>query len=596
MRAGLLLALVGVVGATPLDDRIRLLDHRLPVALGTSGLAKPDDSGVYDLEAVDIELPLPAQGLPGEAVFHVTLRANERLAGALPLVAFGYAPLEVDGRPGGAEDFEALDFRVDEFELLAALPEPVEVGERYELRISAEVRYDCAADPAACVEDGEVRHHVSAAWLPLSSQFPLTDRFLVSLTFTGDGAVIPAATGVPVDAPPGVWRFQLPTPTVLPGFVLSAFAVERTDDTIIYRPPGTNDTHRAMLDVFQEARAYYPQVFGPFPYDLVGLAPIDPRARVALGPQGLVLMPTGEWTGMGRRLDPQVMRRATAHELGHQYFFNAVAVLDPDESWLSEGFAEFAAMRFSEATTGTDDHYRENYWAYVLRVGFADDAPLHSEAANESPQRVAIIYLKGSAVLEQLRRSIGTDSFDAGMRAYVADLSGQIATTQELRETFEAATGASLRVFFAQWVERAGFPILTVSAGPGRGARVLRIEQGEARGGPFGGPVPVRLHRADGGTEAAEVQLGVGAMPIRDEVQWLAVDPELTFFRRIRPEPAGDVNLSGVVDGMDLLDVTFALGRQTPDLAWEDRLDVNDDQVVDDRDLVALQSGFGEGW
>ena len=108
--------------------------------------------------------------------------------------------------------------------------------------------------------------------------------------------------------------------------------------------------------------------------------------------------------------------------------------------------------------------------------------------------------------------------------------------------------------------------------------------------------MPVVLHRGVADPIASEVSLGAGSFTFRDEqAQWLEIDPELTFFRRIRPEPAGDVNLSGVVDGMDLLDVVAAQGA-IPGAMWADRLDVNDDQLVDERDVELLPRQFGEGW
>lgn len=597
MRAlGLTMAMAAAAMASPLSDRIRLLDHRLPYPTAADGRAKPDDAGVYDIERLEIEIDIPPAGLPERALFRVTLGVRERFQ-LLSLVSFGYDPLSIRAE-GGAE----LDFSREQFEVVVTLEAPVDPGDTVTLVIEAVIDIDCAPDPTTCVDDGEVRHLASAAWLPLSAEFPLTDRFLIRTTFRGDGTVRPAATGVPVDPSPGpgvAWAFEMETPSVLPVFVLSAFVVEPLEDLVVYRPPQTSVEHLRVIETVRAGRAFYSAVFGAFPYTPLGVGPIDPRAQVALGPQALLLIPTGEWTGMGRRIDPVELERVVAHELGHQYFFNALAVLDPDESWLSEGFAEFAATRYSEAASGTDDHYRDNYWAYVLGVGQGDDEPLHSVAANESPHRVRIIYLKGSAVMEQLRRRLGTESFDAAMQAYIERLSGQITTTRELRATFEDVTGASLRTFFDQWIERAGFPDLVASVEPARTERAelqLTLRQRANRHGEFGGPTPILLHRDVAQPIATEIALGAGSYTFSDErAQWIEIDPDLSFFRRIRPEPAGDVNLSGVVDGMDLLDVVAAQGA-VPGPGWADRVDVNDDQTIDERDLEQLQRQFGEGW
>jgi hypothetical protein len=73
------------------------------------------------------------------------------------------------------------------------------------------------------------------------------------------------------------------------------------------------------------------------------------------------------------------------------------------------------------------------------------------------------------------------------------------------------------------------------------------------------------------------------------------VDPELTTLRRLRPQPATDVDLSGVVDGRDLLDV-WALGVVVgPDARWDDRLDTNADGAIDDLDAARIERELGRG-
>ncbi len=596
MRAVASLFLALACWATPLTDRIRLLDHRLPIAAGADGRAKPDDAGDYDLERVDIELEIPRAGLPEEVRFEVTLTTRRDIAGALAFVAFWYEADAVHSEVTGE-----LAFRQEDHELLVILPEPVAAGRALTLVIEGSLRLDCDGDHSACVDDGEVRHLVSAAWLPLDPEFPLTDRFHISMTFRGDGTVLPAATGTRTVIEPGrAWRFDTQTPTVLPGFALAPFRVEEAPPILGYLPPGTlPERFEALRRYADEAREAYIDLLGPFPYETLGLAPIDRRAGAALGPQALVLMPLGEWTGRGPAFPPEMLRRVIAHEVGHQYFFNALAVLDSDEAWLSEGFAEFAAMRATDEPPSYP-HYRENYWSYMLSVGPAEDEPLHSEAANLGPLRVQIIYFKGSVVLAQLRRQIGAEAFDPALRDYVEAMSGQITTTRELRAILEASTGASLEAFFDRWIEGAGFPTLVARVEPARAERAelrLTVEQARNPHGPFGGPLPIRVHRGVAEPVDQTVALEAGSYTFPNEdAQWLEIDPELTIFRRVRPDPSGDVNLSGVVDGMDLLDVAHAEGRIAPGGPWDDRVDVNDDQAVDDRDLREIGRQFGEGW
>ena len=80
---------------------------------------------------------------------------------------------------------------------------------------------------------------------------------------------------------------------------------------------------------------------------------------------------------------------------------------------------------------------------------------------------------------------------------------------------------------------------------------------------------------------------------LHDEAFGIMVDPDITFFRRIKPDPSSDLNVNGIVDGMDLLDVTFALQHPTPGLDWTDVADVNQDGVTDSRDVDLVVQSFG---
>ncbi|MCA9528209.1 MAG: hypothetical protein KC549_18110, partial [Myxococcales bacterium] len=321
-----------------------------------------------------------------------------------------------------------------------------------------------------------------------------------------------------------------------------------------------------------------------------------------LGPQANILLPLSFWLIPPDALEAAVVRQVLSHEIGHQYFFNLVGVVDLAEGWLSEGFAEYAATRFSEEIVGAGDHARLNYWEYVLGVDEAADLPLNSEAlgVDDSFTRVLVMYDKGSAVLQQLRQRYR--GFDAALARYVEAFSGAIATTRELQRFLEAELGEDLEGFFGQWIRRAGYPRLRVRARPprdGDARMTIEIEQLPNRNGRFSAQVALRGSLLPGGdtreVDVAIDQAGPQEVPL-GEAQRLSLDPELSIFRQVLPEPAGDVNLSGVVDGIDLLDVWAAQGRATPDPAWDDALDPTRDQTIDRGDLRAVVEQFGAGW
>ena len=76
------------------------------------------------------------------------------------------------------------------------------------------------------------------------------------------------------------------------------------------------------------------------------------------------------------------------------------------------------------------------------------------------------------------------------------------------------------------------------------------------------------------------------------ENSWLSIDPDQMWFRRVRSIQPADINLDGVVDGMDLLDAYHA-ARRLPSAGEYDLADVNQDRVVDEDDIAAIELAFG---
>lgn len=588
--------------------RARLLGHQLPLAAPEGdGRRRPDDAGAYDLIDLRVEMEVPRGRLPDRLFFELRVRAVQPIDGALPLYAVYFVPDAVRTAEGRVLQFD----RDDDGLLLIGLDRQLAPGQELVLHIDADFAHPCA-DPVGCIEAGDFRHLADLGWYPLSAEFPLSDRFQVTLDFLVNDAVIPAATGArerPVREGQFLrWRYRTERPTILPAFAVAPFVLDDRDPFVeLFGPPFSADGGASLHGVARSVLDLYPQIFGDYPFSRLGLAAISDESQIGgIGPQANILLPNVLWQIPPDAREFSVVEEVVAHEIGHQYFFNLVGVVDAREGWLSEAFAEYAATRFTEWSRGTLHHARTNYWSYVLGVGQGDDVALTSEAlTGANPYRFQILYQKGSWVVrmihQRLAQQLGPFGADGILRAYVTEFAGQIASTAELRHFLTRATGIDFAPFFTRWVDQAGFPTLIVRVEPARREAddPLRfdIEQGPNRHGQFTGALPIRLHRPDGTTADVEAGLSVGtyALPV-GPVTWMEVDPDLWIFRRVRPDPAGDVNLNGVVDGMDLLDVHAAMGRQTPDPDWDDRVDVNDDQVIDDRDLAALARQFGAGW
>jgi aminopeptidase N len=155
------------------------------------------------------------------------------------------------------------------------------------------------------------------------------------------------------------------------------------------------------------------------------------------------------------------------HETAHQWFGDSVTESDWNDVWLSEGFATYFTLLYTEYARGRD--------AFVAGLRRSRDTVLRAERAlpntpvvhanfNESgttgPNN-ELVYQKGSWVLHMLRDQVGTDAFWRGIRAYYSEHMNGVATSDDLRRAMEAASGQDLKWFFSQWLTRSGVPALT---------------------------------------------------------------------------------------------------------------------------------------
>jgi len=197
----------------------------------------------------------------------------------------------------------------------------------------------------------------------------------------------------------------------------------------------------------------------------------------------------------------------TAHEVAHQWWGHTVGWASWHDQWLSEGFADFSAGLFLEATQpGTDDAAK--FWASERRqvldknaFGFrANDAsPVWwGELAGNAKipnAGEALTYAKGALVLRMLRslmqdRQAGDKYFVDMMHDFAATYRGKCASTEDFQRIVEKYMRPDLDLdhngrmdwFFQEWVYGNEVPSYRVEysladADDGKPVLTLRISQ-----------------------------------------------------------------------------------------------------------------------
>jgi aminopeptidase N len=152
------------------------------------------------------------------------------------------------------------------------------------------------------------------------------------------------------------------------------------------------------------------------------------------------------------------------HETAHQWFGDAVTESDWNDVWLSEGFATYFTLLYTEYATGRDAFVeglrRSRSRVLQIEKTLPNTPVVHvnfDESKSDGPNN-QLVYQKGGWTLHMLRDQIGTDAFWRGIRLYYQAHMNGLASTADLRSAMEQASGQDLGWFFSEWLTRNGVP------------------------------------------------------------------------------------------------------------------------------------------
>lgn len=150
------------------------------------------------------------------------------------------------------------------------------------------------------------------------------------------------------------------------------------------------------------------------------------------------------------------------HEIAHQWFGNSVTEKDWDDVWLSEGFATYFTLLFTEHDAGRDAFVAGLKQSRASVLGLEQKLPdtpiIHRNLSDMRRVLNGLVYQKAGWVLHMLRQEVGTERFWAAIREYYRRYRNGSASTADLRAVFEQESGQQLEWFFTQWLTRPGVP------------------------------------------------------------------------------------------------------------------------------------------
>ena len=493
-------------------------------------------------------------------------------------------------------------------------------GDRMDLVLRLSGVPDCSIQGAISVNLcawGDVNYLAGDVFLPggMARDFATAD-----LRLTLPAGLSVAATGVTVSVSPvqdgkEIHRIVQDFPTDSRSFGIASYVqaiIPRGVDPIRTFTMGSDSRVQAgvpeVLGDMKSVLDYYSERIGAFLFPKMDACQVTNDAGAAFGWPALLWIPDGMFRHGGSQ------RTALfAHELGHQWFPDMIQNNDAFAAWLSEGFAEYLSTEYMGTVEGPDyptaiyNYYGDLYRYFVSDVSDYGLSSVASASVSDSQVYQLVTYYKGAIVCHVIEKYVGTDVWNQALKAMHADLAGKEAyyDTDGLKAYLEAASGKDLTDLFTSWVQKKGYPIYTVDVTrqtkeSGGLQATVRIRQTPSnKYNSFKMPVQLGLV-TEKGEIVHEVMVDKAdqsfAFDLDSRLARVRFDPARNLLKRVGPGLSGDMDLSGEVDGIDLVYVAWSLGGSLFGNAqnFQSSADFDANAIVDEVDLSYVTDAFGK--
>ncbi len=219
-----------------------------------------------------------------------------------------------------------------------------------------------------------------------------------------------------------------------------------------YYLPNDEGGGERVLEYASDALSVYIRRFGPYPFDELDVVETGTTAGGVEYP-GMVVISDQFYHEVGGFLE-----FATAHEVGHQWWYSLVGNDQVNHPWLDEAMTNYSAYIYMQDVHG--QHYADRVYQVFFRgiyekSGAAKDMPIGLPVASYSSSDYgAIVYGKGAMFFDALRHEVGDDTFFSILQTYFRRYRYRIATPQDFLQVSEKVSGKDLKPLFQEWGAR----------------------------------------------------------------------------------------------------------------------------------------------
>jgi hypothetical protein len=224
-----------------------------------------------------------------------------------------------------------------------------------------------------------------------------------------------------------------------------------------YAPSDLMDGAQLALDVAARSLESFSKRYGTYPYSELDIVS-TPTDALGIEYPGIFAnavriyeLSSGSSSGMP---NATLLESTTAHETGHQWFYNLVGNDQLNEPWLDEATTQYATWQYYVDSYGEQNAqgYYDSLEGRWGRVNF-EEMPIGLPAhAYTGAEYGAIVYGRGPIFLNELAEQMGQDVFDEFMRDYVEQYRWQIAYADDFMRLAEQHCDCDLSELFEEQV------------------------------------------------------------------------------------------------------------------------------------------------
>jgi hypothetical protein len=223
-----------------------------------------------------------------------------------------------------------------------------------------------------------------------------------------------------------------------------------------YALPGQEQHQQQILNYLAAGMGFFNALFGDYPYREFD-AFSSPMSALGIEYPGVVGLYNELYVVGGSVYGywiTELLETVVIHELAHQWFYGVVGNDQQDLPWVDESVTQYAVYLYMKGMYGDaaaeerlDEWYRR--WE---QLDYAE-IPIGLRVRDYAREAYSpVIYGRGPLFFYQLSGIIGEDNVINALVGYYQQNRWQIATTESIRRSLEAACQCDLTDMFIEWV------------------------------------------------------------------------------------------------------------------------------------------------